>query len=90
MAIALMFGVQAVDLRTHVIAGHYDARVCLSPATVELYTAVRKVVAQPPTSTRPYIWDDHDQFFDEHIALISSDIAAGGLIVQAVENILSG
>lgn len=89
MAIALMFGVQAVDLRTYVIAGHYDARMCLSPATAELYTAVRKVVARPSTSTRPYIWNDHEQSLDEHIAQISSDIAAGGLIVQAIEEVLS-
>jgi len=89
MAIALMFGVQAVDLRTHKIAGHYDARMCLSPATVELYTAVRNVVGQPPTSARPYIWNDNEQSLDQHIALISADIAAGGLIVQAVNDISS-
>jgi len=89
MAIALMFGVQAVDLRTHKIAGHYDARMCLSPATVELYTVVRNVVGQPPTSARPYIWNDNEQSLDQHIALISADIAAGGLIVQAVNDISS-
>lgn len=33
MAIALMFGVQAVDLRTYAIAQHYDARATLSPST---------------------------------------------------------
>jgi phenylalanine ammonia-lyase len=58
MAIALMFGVQAVDLRTSQMAGHYDARKCLLPATVKLYAAVRQVVGQPPTSDRPYIWND--------------------------------
>lgn len=89
MAIALIFGVQAVDLRTHKITGHYDARTCLSPATVELYTAVRNVVGQPPTSARPYIWNDNEQSLDQHIALIAADIAAGGLIVQAVNDILS-
>ncbi|MFB2837411.1 aromatic amino acid lyase [Floridanema evergladense] len=33
MAVALMFGVQAVDLRTFQVAGHYDSRDYLSPAT---------------------------------------------------------
>ncbi len=89
IAIALMFGVQAVDLRTYKMAGHYDARQCLSPATVELYTAVRQVVGQPPTSVRPYIWNDNEQSLDQHIARISNDIATGGLIVQAVSDILS-
>ncbi len=88
MAIALMFGVQAVDLRTYKKTGQYDARTCLSPATVQLYSAVRQVVGQKPTSDRPYIWNDNEQGLDEHIARISADIASGGLIVQAVQNIL--
>jgi phenylalanine ammonia-lyase len=88
MAIALMFAVQAVDLRTYKKTGSYDARICLSPATVQLYSAVRQVVGQPPTSDRPYIWNDNEQGLDEHIARISADIASGGLIVQAVQNIL--
>ena len=89
MAIALMFGVQAVDLRTYVMAGHYDARACLSPATLQLYTALREVVGQPPTTSRPYIWNDREQALDSHIARIAGDIAAGGRIVQAVNDILS-
>lgn len=89
MAIALMFGVQAVDLRTHIITGHYDARVCLSPASLQLYTAVREVVGHMPTSDRPYIWNDCEQALDEHIARIAADIAASGQIVQAVNDILS-
>jgi phenylalanine ammonia-lyase len=89
MAIALMFGVQAVDLRTYVVADHYDARATLSPATRDLYMAVRDVVGQPPSPDRPYIWNDHEQPLDEHIARIAEDIASGGLIVQAVNDILS-
>jgi phenylalanine ammonia-lyase len=89
MAIALMFGVQAVDLRTYVMVGHYDARACLSPATAKLYVALREVVGQPPTTNRPYIWNDCEQSLDEHIALIAADIAGGGRIVQAVNDILS-
>lgn len=89
MAIALMFGVQAVDLRTYSVAGHYDARACLSPATLPLYTAVREIVNQPPLADRPYIWNDREQCLDEHIARIAADIASGGRIVQAVNDILS-
>lgn len=89
MAIALMFGVQAVDLRNHVVTSHYDARDSLSPATINLYTAVRDVVGKPPNSQRPYIWNDREQSLDEHIALITDDIASGGQIVQAVNDILS-
>lgn len=89
MAIALMFGVQAVDLRTYAIAGHYDASVSLSPATLPLYIALREVIEQPPSAERPYIWNDHEQALDQHIALISADIAGGGRIVEAVNDVLS-
>ncbi|MFQ5593632.1 MAG: histidine ammonia-lyase [Anaerolineae bacterium] len=85
MAIALMFGVQAVDLRTQVVAGHYDAREVLSPATSRLYEAVRQVVGRPPTAGRPYVWNDNEQPLDADIARIAADIAAGGRIPQAVD-----
>jgi len=88
MAIALMFGVQAVDLRTYQTAGHYDARSCLSPATRSLYEAVRAVVGRPPTAGRPYIWNDNEQPLDQHIATIAADIAAGGCIPQAVNDLM--
>ncbi|MEH1896180.1 MAG: aromatic amino acid ammonia-lyase [Nostoc sp.] len=88
IAIALMFGVQAVDLRTYTIVKHYDARATLSPATRDLYLAIRDLVGQPPSADQPYIWNDHEQALDEHIAKIVNDIANGGQIVQAVNDIL--
>ncbi|MBD2532917.1 aromatic amino acid lyase [Nostoc flagelliforme FACHB-838] len=88
IVIALMFGVQSVDLRTYKNFGHYDARATLSPATKDLYLAIRNVVGQPPSAERPYIWDDNEQALDEHIAKIAIDIANGGQIVQAINNLL--
>lgn len=85
VAVALMFGVQAVDLRAHVLAGHYDARQVLSPATSRLYGAVRHVVERPPAAGRPYVWNDDEQPLDADIARIAADIAAGGRIPQAVD-----
>ncbi|MGK7927271.1 MAG: histidine ammonia-lyase [Spirulina sp.] len=89
MAVALMFGVQAVDLRTHAIAGHYNAPELLSPATLPLYEAVREVIGKPASGDRPYVWDDFDQFLDEHIALIAADIAREGKIVNAMSATLA-
>lgn len=89
MAIALMFGVQAVDLRTYVMTGHYDVQATLSPTSANLYTAVREVIGQPPDKNQSYIWNDNDQPLDKHIALIAADIAVGGQIVQAINGLLS-
>jgi phenylalanine ammonia-lyase len=84
LAIALMFAVQAVDLRSKRTAGHYDARACLSPATLPLYEAMRAVVGVPPVRERPYVWNDEEQRLDDHIARIARDIADGGAIAAAV------
>lgn len=89
IAVALIFGVQAVDLRTYKIAGHYDARECLSPATLPLYMAVREIVGQPPSFDRSLIWNDREQSLDRYIAKIAADIAAGGSTVATVKEILS-
>jgi phenylalanine ammonia-lyase len=88
LAIALMFGVQAVDLRTYRVAGHYDGRACLSAGTLRLYEAVRQVVGRPPLADRPYIRNDNEQPLDAHIARIASDLATGGQIAQALNNLL--
>lgn len=86
LAIALMFGVQAVDLRSRLIKGHYDASQSLSPATKQLYLTIRNVIGKPPTADKPYVWNDDEQFLDEHIAKIAADITAGGEIVGRSAN----
>ena len=89
MAIALMFGVQAVDLRTYLTDGHYDARRVLSPASSKIYTAVRQVVGQGPSPDRPYIRNDNEQLLSDHIKLLADDIASGGIVPASVDGILS-
>ena len=87
LGVALMVATQAVDLRTYSTTGRYDARELLSPATVPLYEAIRGVLERPPSSERPYVWDDRDQFLDRHIALLADDIGAGGRVPAAVEGL---
>jgi len=89
MAVALMFGVQAVDLRAKKLMGHYDARKGLSAMTAPLYQAVRDVVGKPPSERQPYIWNDNEQPLDEHIAAISEDILRGGRVAEAVAELES-
>jgi phenylalanine ammonia-lyase len=90
MAIALMFGVQAVDLRTHRIARHYNACSYLSPASRKLYEAVKETIGLKPSYDKPYIWDDGERELDRDIARIATDIAEGGGIVAAVNEVLRG
>jgi len=83
VSISLLFGVQAVDLRTHAAAGHYDARSLLSPALLPLYTALREVTGSPASAERPWLWNDDERTLDRDIAAVFADIAAGGRISRA-------
>ena len=85
LAIATIFGVQGVDLRTFTKEKHYDARTSLSPSTVPLYEAVRSITGHPPSREKPFVWDDNDQSLDKFIELISQDIASNGKIIEAVQ-----
>ena len=90
IAIALMFGVQAVDLRTRVAEGHFDARKTLSPATRRLYLAVKDVVGRVPSADRPYVRNDNEQVLSEHIQLITEDIAGHGRVPVSLPDWLVG
>jgi phenylalanine ammonia-lyase len=87
MAVALIHGVQAVDLRTFQIQGHYDAAVALSPGTLPLYQAVKTVTKRRASKTRPFIWNDDEQSLEDFIERIVADIRSGGRITAAVESI---
>ncbi|MBF0099524.1 MAG: aromatic amino acid lyase [Desulfobacterales bacterium] len=88
IAICLIFGVQSVDLRSYLCCGSYDSRKTLSRATIPLYEAIRKIVGIPPSDNRPYIFNDHEQALDEHIALLTADIKTNGYIVQSLHSII--
>lgn len=87
MAIALIFGVQAVDLRTFVDQQHYDARKSLAPATIPLYEAVHVVTNCARVHNRPFIKNDDEQSLDEYVDLLAADIAQDGLVTQAVRSL---
>lgn len=68
--------------------GHYDARVCLSPATVQLYDAIQTVIDRPSSAPVPCIWNDNEQALDMYIAQIAADVASDGDIPQAVTEVV--
>ena len=85
VAVALIHGVQAVDLRTFVMKGHYDARDCLSHSTIPVYEAIKKVTHCRISSNRPLIWNDDEQSLEEFVEQIASDIRSDGRITSAVQ-----
>ena len=87
MAVSLLFGIQAAELRTKIVCGHYDASQAVSPATLPLYTAIYDVIGREFDGDKALIWNDYEQAMDAYIAAITEDIRAGGKIVQAVTGI---
>lgn len=85
LAIGLLFGVQAVQLRTRVALGHFDARRALSPATLPLYTAVHEAIGRPCGDERPLVWNDDEQALDTYIEAITDDLRGESNILRAVD-----
>jgi phenylalanine ammonia-lyase len=87
MAISLLFGVQAAELRTHKVLGHYDASQSLSQASLPLYAAIYEVIGRQFSAEQALIWNDYEQAMDAYIAAITEDIRQGGKIVRAVAGV---
>ncbi len=82
LAVALVFAVQAADLRARLMTGSCDPGKILSPATRHVYAAVRAAAGAPPSPKRPLplIHDDTDIERDALLSRIAADIAGGGRI----------
>lgn len=84
LAVALLFGVQASELRSKLVSGNYDGRQSLSPMTLPLYNAVYEVIGAKQSATQSLIWNDHEQQMDQYLARIVADLKSGGKIISAV------
>ncbi|NEP88728.1 MAG: aromatic amino acid lyase [Okeania sp. SIO2C2] len=89
LAISLIFAIQGVEQKNYAVDGNYDAEKNLSPTTINLYNAVRKVLEVPRSKQRPLIWDDYNSNLDIHIAKIVNDLVIDGHIIQAVYGIFA-
>ena len=84
LALALLCGVQAVELRSQLVDGSYDARGLLSPATAALYEAARAAAAGPPDAARPIHWNDLDEFLQPKVEGLLGDISNRGATFEAM------
>jgi phenylalanine ammonia-lyase len=84
LANAVLFGVQAVELRAWQAAGSFDATALLSPATRPLYHAARVAAGGAPDGARPLVWDDVDGFLQPKVEAVLAQMAPGGTVHAAV------
>jgi phenylalanine ammonia-lyase len=87
IANALLFAVQAVELRTGLVTGSYDATPLLSPATRPLYLAARTAAAGSPAADRPLVWNDTDGFIEDKVNGVMADILNDGSVPEAVAQV---
>ncbi len=82
--IAMIFALQALDLRTQLMYGHYDGRVLLGPGLVPLYESIYHTLELDCGEASPLIFNDADQSLEQYLLRLSKDIDGQGSIVNAV------
>jgi phenylalanine ammonia-lyase len=87
LAISLLFGVQASDLRSKLVSDHYDASQTISPMSRDLYVAIHEVIGQECRADKALIWNDDEQELDVYIARLVADIQTSGKVIGALGNL---
>jgi phenylalanine ammonia-lyase len=90
LAVAMLCATQAVELRAHLVAGTYDARSVLSPATRDLYVRARTAATGPPQASRPLLWSDLDELLQPKVEGLLADIARRGPVFDALSEVVQG
>jgi phenylalanine ammonia-lyase len=88
LAVALIFSIQALDLRAKSTLGHYDGRGMLGPLAVSLYESTCRAMDHTPQSDRPFLFDDRDQWLEQRQASLYENIRGNGAVMRAIEPIL--
>ena len=84
LACALVFAVQAVELRSAKNGKGYDASALLSDATRTFYRTAREIASGLPNPEEPLVWNDMDGFIEDKVANLLADISGQGRLVAAV------
>ncbi len=87
-AIALIFAVQALDLRAKIELGCYDGRLLLGAQLQQVYSAVCEALHVDPDRDCPLVYDDQDQSLEQYIQRLRDDLAGEGGILRAIEPVL--
>lgn len=84
LAVALLFGVQASELRTQKVKGHLNAEETLSPATRGLYQTIYEVIGAELRADKALVHNDYEQEIDQYLARIVADLQGEGRIIAAL------
>jgi phenylalanine ammonia-lyase len=88
VSIALIFGVQSLDLRAYALYGNYDGRALVGAGVLPLYESVYTTLARQCGAASPLIFNDADQLLEDWLQLLAENIDRDGSIVNAVTPIV--
>ena len=86
-SVALIFAVQAVDLRAFAAFGHYDGRTLLGPALTTLYEAIYETASCTTGEDSPFVYNDKDRSLETDLAHLAAALQQPGSLLTAVGTI---
>jgi phenylalanine ammonia-lyase len=84
LATALIFAVQAIDLRAKNALGHCDGRELLGRLTTPIYERVYEITDQSPGRDKPLVFDDSDQWLEDWLLRMSADLEHGSGVAECL------
>lgn len=88
LSVALLFAVQACDLRASQLFGSYDGRRLLGTKLEPLYTEVLRALDCEPGDATPYLFDDSDRCLENDISAVSTAVKSWGPLRNAIQPIV--
>lgn len=85
IVVALLFAVQAIDLRANATRDNCDGKALLSSLLAPFFSAVCEAIGSEFGRERPSLIDDFDQWLEQQPATLRDDIASRESIVNAKE-----
>ena len=88
LSVALITSVQALDLRAHLLLGHYDGRALLGSLVVPVYEAVCDVCGVEVSKQRPFVFDDSEGQLEQCLSKLAKNFRERGALVDSVNEIM--
>jgi len=88
LAIALIFAVQAIDLRAGDRHGHFDGYRLLTPELQCLYQTVYASLGSDRSERKPLVFNDIDQSLEEYVSTLADKIIDETTMFSAVQPLL--
>ena len=88
MAVAMIFAVQALDLRARSSFDHCDGRALLGSLLQPVYESILQAMDCQPGEAGPFLLNDSDLWLEEKLAALAHDIGSGSVVKEAAAPIL--